>query len=67
MFTISSDCPDGYYGDSCNTTCPGNCKSNVTCDHISGACHDGICKTGYKGEKCNKGNWKKYLNLSCWS
>jgi hypothetical protein len=46
------DCYDGYRGDSCNITCPGenrDCNKNGKCND-SGTCD---CYDGYRGDSCN--------------
>jgi hypothetical protein len=48
-----SACNPGSFGTGCAETC--RCKSNVSCDHINGACPDGMCEIGYKGTNCSQG------------
>ena len=45
-----SECPEGYYGESCAEKCM--CMNGATCDSETGSC---ICKTGWRGRLCGKG------------
>lgn len=39
----------------CNQPCPGHCRNNVTCDHLTGLCNRG-CVAGWDGSFCNRRN-----------
>ena len=45
-----SECPEGYYGESCAEKCM--CMNGASCDSETGSC---ICKTGWRGRLCGKG------------
>ena len=46
-----SECPEGYYGESCAEKCM--CMNGASCDSETGSC---ICKTGWRGRLCGKGS-----------
>lgn len=60
-------CGHGYYSQDCKYQCPGPCKDNVTCNHVTGLCEEG-CAAGWKGLNCDSGKvddmmtWFSLLN-----
>ena len=53
-------CPDGTYGVECAHNCSSNCK-NPPCDKFTadGACPNGECDSGFKGNNCSEGTFYK--------
>ena len=55
LFFLTSDCNNGYYGESCMVQCSKHCAgNNNSCHHIIGTCDLG-CDTGYQGALCIQG------------
>ncbi|KAK3612663.1 hypothetical protein CHS0354_042191 [Potamilus streckersoni] len=61
-----SDCPLGYFGTTCNKTCPSMCVSG--CDLQTGDCMGG-CLPGWQGrncsEKCSDYRYGKDCQITC--
>lgn len=58
-FCLNTVCDPGYYGSTCNQTCPENCAlhpdtGTAYCDFVYGNCTYG-CKDGHWGENCGMG------------
>ncbi|KAH3875371.1 hypothetical protein DPMN_038634 [Dreissena polymorpha] len=55
---LNAICDSGFYGETCNQSCPVNCGSdpngNAYCNFTSGDCTYG-CRDGYYGAKCTLG------------
>ncbi|XP_048773007.2 receptor-type tyrosine-protein phosphatase T-like isoform X2 [Ostrea edulis] len=56
-------CPRGWYGSSCQLSCPVNCNEG-TCDPETGRCYRG-CKSGYTGDLCNENCPMGYHGADC--
>jgi hypothetical protein len=53
------------YGENCKMSC-GNCKDNITCNHINGTCMNG-CADGWSGENCNNSEYNIEIVLPFFS
>ena len=53
MYSDSTECVDGFYGDGCRNTC-GHCTDMTQCHHVTGTCLEG-CNPGYMGNDCMQG------------
>jgi EGF-like domain. len=72
---FTCDCPEGYYGSSCehfNPCSRSPCQHNSTCSNITSSKYMCLCKPGYTGESCIEAIvmydicWKKEdLNYLC--
>jgi len=52
---FTCDCPEGYYGSSCeyfNPCSRSPCQHNSTCSNITSSKYMCLCKPGYTGESC---------------
>lgn len=54
----TSKCKDGNWGDNCDKNC--TCYNRGSCDQATGTC---ICRPGYQGSDCSKGNYYKKERL----
>ncbi|KAL5016713.1 hypothetical protein ScPMuIL_006302 [Solemya velum] len=50
IWCVRGTCVDGFWGDWCNATCPGNCAGGV-CNKSRGQCDEG-CLPGHWGPEC---------------
>ncbi|XP_062608506.1 protein draper-like [Saccostrea cucullata] len=57
--TCNKECPLGFYGANCASTCSKHCDFNDTCDRQNGSCPRG-CQDHYHGETC-KQNHTEYV------
>lgn len=62
--TCILECPTGTWGSNCSMTCPEHCLEKE-CDVETGACEEGSCAEGYRGDFCNISCARNTYGIGC--